>query len=161
MTVKLEWQNETDDIVSAEQMKLLEQLLQLAAEAEEEADIVVSLCFVDDAAIRQMNKQYRNIDQATDVLSFSMRESTEDELEIQLELDEMPASEELLGDIIISMDTAKAQSEMYGHSLEREVGFLFIHGFLHLLGYDHQDEMAEKIMLAKQEQILEKAGLSR
>ncbi|NOU95457.1 rRNA maturation RNase YbeY [Paenibacillus sp. LMG 31456] len=69
--------------------------------------------------------------------------------------------EEPLGDIIISVPRAIAQSEDYGHSVERELGFLFIHGFLHLIGYDHQDEESEKEMFAKQEQILQQAGLLR
>ncbi|MNZ68340.1 Endoribonuclease YbeY [compost metagenome] len=67
----------------------------------------------------------------------------------------------MLGDIIISVETARAQSEEYGHSLEREIGFLFVHGFLHLIGYDHQDDETEAEMTAKQEAILQQAGLSR
>jgi probable rRNA maturation factor len=69
--------------------------------------------------------------------------------------------EEPLGDIIISVPRAIAQSEDYGHSVERELGFLFVHGFLHLIGYDHQNEEAEKEMFAKQEHILQQAGLLR
>ena len=67
----------------------------------------------------------------------------------------------MLGYIIISIDTAKAQSEEYGHSLEREIGFLFVHGFLHLIGYDHEDADGEAEMTAKQEAVLQKAGLPR
>jgi probable rRNA maturation factor len=68
---------------------------------------------------------------------------------------------DLLGDIVISVPKAIAQSEEYGHSLERELGFLFVHGFLHLIGYDHQDEATEREMFELQERILLKAGLTR
>ncbi|MFD0682663.1 MULTISPECIES: rRNA maturation RNase YbeY [unclassified Paenibacillus] len=79
----------------------------------------------------------------------------------ELDEDEEAMFEEPLGDIIISVPRAIAQSEDYGHSVERELGFLFVHGFLHLIGYDHQDEESEKEMFAKQEQILQQAGLLR
>ena len=69
--------------------------------------------------------------------------------------------EGVLGDIIISTERAKSQSEEYGHSLERELGFLFVHGFLHLIGYDHQDEASEAVMTEKQEAVLRLAGLNR
>ncbi|MNI23890.1 Endoribonuclease YbeY [compost metagenome] len=116
------------------------------------------------------------MDKPTDVLSFAMQEFGEDELEIVYEEDEDGEEElepgeqdednedsfiEPLGDIIISVPRAIAQAEEYGHSVERELGFLFVHGFLHLIGYDHQSEEAEKEMFAKQEQVLQEAGLTR
>ncbi|MEK3723742.1 rRNA maturation RNase YbeY [Paenibacillus sp. FSL H8-0034] len=90
----------------------------------------------------------------------------EDDIELELQDDEdedglVTIFEEPLGDIIISVPRAIEQSEDYGHSVERELGFLFVHGFLHLIGYDHDNEEAEKIMFAKQEQILQQAGLVR
>ena len=93
-----------------------------------------------------------------------MNEITNDELEIIYELDEgeeLESVPDVLGDIIISVPRAKPQSEEYGHSLERELGFLFVHGFLHLLGYDHQDEASEAEMMGKQEAVLAEVGLTR
>jgi probable rRNA maturation factor len=129
---------------------------------------------VDDQAIHELNKQYRGIDKPTDVLSFAMSETGEDEIEIHYDdaAEDEPDIEpgmankedsfiEPLGDIIISVQRAIAQAEDYGHSVERELGFLFVHGFLHLIGYDHQSEEDEKSMFAKQEDILQKAGLER
>jgi probable rRNA maturation factor len=98
------------------------------------------------------------LDQPTDVLSFAMQDIAEDELEI---IYENEVEIEPLGDIIISIPRAIAQSEDYGHSVEREIGFLFVHGFLHLIGYDHENETAEAEMFAKQENILQLAGLTR
>lgn len=112
-----------------------------------------------------MNREYRGIDRPTDVLSFSMQESTDEEMDILYEVEEdaeLPGLEDdLLGDIIISTERAQAQAEEYGHLLEREIGFLFVHGFLHLLGYDHQDEKGEREMMDKQEAVLGRVGLIR
>ncbi|MNW53014.1 Endoribonuclease YbeY [compost metagenome] len=80
------------------------------------------------------------------------------EVEEGEELDDLT---DMFGDIIISVERAKAQSEEYGHSIEREIGFLFVHGFLHLLGYDHQDEASEAEMMGKQEAVLAQVGLVR
>ena len=109
----------------------------------------VSLTLVDDVTIQNLNRDYRGVDAPTDVLSFSLEESREEE----------PAFEDLsavkiLGDIVISLETASRQSEEYGHSLEREVAFLTVHGLLHLLGYDHQRPEEEAEMEQMQEVIL-------
>ncbi|WP_248926654.1 rRNA maturation RNase YbeY [Paenibacillus hamazuiensis] len=174
MSLTLEWNNEQDAHEIPDTLIVrLKQLLQLAGEAEGIEDGEVALTLVDDETIHQLNKEYRGIDKPTDVLSFAMQEKGEDELEILYEEaeafggdegDESEALEEFvepLGDIIISVPRAIAQAEEYGHSFERELGFLFVHGFLHLIGYDHQDEEQEKEMFGKQEAILEKAGLTR
>lgn len=95
--------------------------------------------------IQEMNKQYRNIDKATDVLSF-------------VNDDEMDSS---LGDVFISVEQAKLQAEDYGHSFEREMGFLAVHGYLHLKGFDHHTDEEEKIMIVEQERILKQAKLER
>jgi probable rRNA maturation factor len=95
--------------------------------------------------IQEMNKQYRNIDKATDVLSF-------------VNDDEMDPS---LGDVFISVEQAKLQAEDYGHSFEREMGFLAVHGYLHLKGFDHHTDEEEKIMIVEQERILKQAKLER
>lgn len=165
MSLQLDWNNEQQSLEIPENwIAKLEQLLQLAGEAEGIADGEVSLTFTNDEEIHKLNLEYRGIDRPTDVLSFAMQEDGKDELGIIFEVeseDETDPISGMLGDIIISVDTAKAQSEEYGHSLEREIGFLFVHGFLHLIGYDHQDERSEAEMTAKQEAILNQAGLSR
>lgn len=176
--VSLEWNNEQEQMQIGDSLiAKLEQLLALAAEAENVEAGEVSLTFVDDASIHELNKQYRGIDKPTDVLSFAMSEMGDDEIDInyddleEVELDQDDAEDEAgddrsdggepLGDIIISVERAVLQSEEYGHSVEREIGFLFVHGFLHLIGYDHGSEAEEKEMFAKQENILLKAGLTR
>ncbi|PLT46535.1 Metal-dependent hydrolase YbeY, involved in rRNA and/or ribosome maturation and assembly [Paenibacillus pasadenensis] len=165
MSVTMDWSNEQEAVeIPVEWGKRLERLLELAARAEGIEDGEVAVTFVDDARIHELNRDYRGIDRPTDVLSFAMQEDGEDELgivyEVEDEADELPVSEPL-GDIIISVETAVRQAEEYGHSLERELGFLFVHGFLHLIGYDHQDAEAEAVMTAKQEAVLQQAGLTR
>lgn len=173
MALILEWNNEQNQVDIPESLfERLNQLLQIAGELERVTDGEVALTLVDDAEIHELNKQYRGIDRPTDVLSFAMQEMGDDELEIVYETDEADEHaedasesdgqfEEPLGDIIISVERAVQQAEEYGHSFERELGFLFVHGFLHLIGYDHQDEAEEKKMFGKQDEILEKAGLLR
>lgn len=165
MSLQLAWNNEQEHFqISDELISLLEAILQKAGEVEGVKDGEVDLTFVDDEQIHQLNREYRGIDRPTDVLSFAMNEITNDELEIIYELEEDDASGDIpnvLGDIIISVPRAKLQSEEYGHSLERELGFLFVHGFLHLLGYDHQDEASEAEMMGKQEAVLAEVGLTR
>jgi probable rRNA maturation factor len=175
MSVTLEWNNEqSQQDISDSLIDTLNLLLALAAEAEQVEDGEVALSFVDDEAIRELNRTYRGLDKPTDVLSFAMQEIGQDELEIiyDTESDDQDSSVdgeqgdgaefivEPLGDIIISVERAAAQAADYGHSFERELGFLFVHGFLHLIGYDHH-EASEKRMFAKQEAILQKAGLTR
>ncbi|WP_241243017.1 rRNA maturation RNase YbeY [Paenibacillus whitsoniae] len=169
----LVWSSEQDaQDISPAFIAKLEELLELAGELEGVAVGEVALTFVDDETIQELNKQYRGLDKPTDVLSFAMSEFGEDELQIQYEdgADDEAAEDgkadseafiEPLGDIIISVPRAIAQAEEYGHSVDRELGFLFVHGFLHLIGYDHQTEDEEKAMFEKQEAILQKAGLTR
>lgn len=93
-----------------------------------------------------------------------MMEEGEDEPEIVFEVESEEENDPfsgMLGDIIISVEKAQQQSEDYGHSFERELGFLFVHGFLHLIGYDHQDDESEAVMTGKQEAVLQQAGLVR
>lgn len=118
----------------------------------EEAEISVTI--VNDSDIRKINNAHRNIDSATDVLSFPM---------IDFEKGEKPPEKGLyiLGDIIISIETAMKQAEEYGHSIEREIGFLTAHSMLHLMGYDHMEPSEEREMFKKQEEILNSAGLFR
>ncbi|CAG7606064.1 Endoribonuclease YbeY [Paenibacillus solanacearum] len=173
MSLQLSWNTEQEQFdISPELIDRLEQLLRLCGEQENVSDGEVALTFVDDEAIRELNKQYRGLDKPTDVLSFAMQEIGDEELEIIYGEDDFEDSddadgeeedgfEEPLGDIVISVPRAIAQAEEYGHSVDRELGFLFVHGFLHLIGYDHQTEEEEKAMFGKQEQILQKAGLTR
>ncbi|GAA0135937.1 rRNA maturation RNase YbeY [Paenibacillus sp. YSY-4.3] len=165
MALQLEYNNEQEIIeIGEELIELLNTLLQQAGEAEGVTEGEVALTFVTDEEIHALNREYRGIDRPTDVLSFAMNESVEEEQEIVYELEEGEELEgfgDMLGDIIISVETAKAQSEEYGHSLNRELGFLFVHGFLHLLGYDHQDEASEAEMMGKQEAVLAQVGLTR
>ncbi len=116
----------------------------------------VSVSIVDNEEIRQINKQFRAIDRATDVLSFPLLTFEEGEEPDYNEKDEV-----LLGDIIISIERAREQAEEYGHSLKREIAFLTAHSMLHLLGYDHMDEGEEAEMFAKQKDILNQAGIPR
>lgn len=112
-----------------------------------ETNIVLSCIFVDDKKIHEINRDYRNIDRATDVISFAL---LDDDTFL------VPEEEAIeLGDIFISIDTCKRQAQEYGHSFERELCFLFVHGVLHLLGYDHMKEEDEKVMISLQKEILD------
>ena len=117
----------------------------------------VSVTVVDDKEIQEINKTYRNIDKATDVLSFPMYE-----YEKAADFDKLDDSafnpesgELLLGDIVISAEKVTAQAKEYGHSKEREFAFLLVHSMLHLLGYDHMEEEERLVMESKQKEILE------
>ncbi len=128
---------------------------------EQGCDICVII--TDDENIRELNREHREIDRATDVLSFPMLElSPGEKIEVSpLELDEETGTV-MLGDIVISALRAKAQAEEYGHSEEREISFLTVHGILHLLGYDHElGEEEEKLHFSRQEEILESMGIRR
>lgn len=114
----------------------------------------VSITLTNDEYIHQMNKEYRGLDRPTDVLSFAFVDSEEPEIEDGPET-------EVLGDIIISLERAWAQSQEYGHSMERELSFLTIHGMLHLLGYDHMEEEERMEMEEEQRYIMGKLGISR
>jgi len=127
--------------------------------------VEVSLILTDNEDIRQYNREYRGIDQATDVLSFPMLDPdvASDALKDPLPDHKNPdTGDVVLGDIIISAEKAVSQAEEYGHSVKRELGFLMVHGLLHLLGYDHEkDEASEKEMFGLQEDILGSLGLTR
>lgn len=165
MSLLLDWSNEqTKYEVPDKWITLLQQLLQEAAKHEGLEVAEVTLTFMDNEQIQNINKQYRGIDRPTDVISFALNDDVEDEIDIIYEVEDESEVDPILGmlgDIIISIEKADEQRVEYGHSLERELGFLFVHGFLHLLGYDHEDEAAEKEMFAKQELILQKVGLTR
>ena len=145
--------------VSAKDEKMLHELLEFAADyLKLTGEIDLSLTIVNDAEIHEINKTYRNIDRPTDVISFAIEDLGEDELSVVGLPEDMPRE---LGDLFISIDKTRAQAEEYGHSFERELGFLAIHGFLHLNGYDHMNEVDEKEMFGLQKEILDAYGLKR
>lgn len=121
----------------------------------------ISVMFVDNEEIKELNCMHRGIDRATDVLSFPMFEYDETGEIIEEYLDFNPDGEMLLGDIVISLEKAMEQSAEYGHSFEREVGFLTVHSMLHLFGFDHMCPEDEAEMFGWQNEILEKMQLSR
>lgn len=140
-----------------EQIEQIEKLLQSACETEGINDeCELSVTFVNNERIREINRDYRDKDQATDVISFALEEAGEDEVPIVGE-----GIPRVLGDIIISVPKAEEQAAEYGHSFMRELGFLSVHGFLHLLGYDHMNPNDEQKMFGRQEEILQKFGLTR
>ena len=111
--------------------------------------LYVNIVLTNPENIRKMNKEYRNIDKETDVLSFPMFE--------KYELEERKSlNEDILGDIVISIERVKEQANEYGHSFERELSYMAVHGFYHLMGYDHIDEEDKVIMRQKEEVVLEK-----
>lgn len=113
-------------------------------------DAELSLFLTDDETVHELNRTYRGVDRTTDVLSFSQREGENPDL-----------WDNLLGDVIISVDQAQRQAAEYGHSMAREVGFLTVHGVLHLLGWDHEESEDERRMMGKTEDILAAIGLTR
>lgn len=115
-------------------------------------DLELSCVLVDDNKIHEINNEYRNIDKSTDVISFALEDNND------LFVDGMPRE---LGDIFISIDHAKMQAKEYDHSLKREMCFLFTHGLLHLLGYDHMEEHDEKEMFELQDVILNNLEIKR
>lgn len=154
--IEIDFNDETNQ-VPENHIQLVEKLIQTAATVCEINDpSELSITFVTNARIQEINREYRDKDAPTDVISFALEELGEDEIEI-VGLD----APRILGDIIISVERAKEQAAEYGHSFERELGFLAVHGFLHLLGYDHQNEEEEKLMFGRQEEILQQFGLSR
>ena len=115
-------------------------------------DAEISLLICDGPTIHELNREYRNVDAPTDVLSFALNEGNE----------EIAEEEALaLGDIVINIDRAKEQAEEFGHSKEREIAYLSVHGFLHILGYDHYEEEEKKEMRKAEEEILSACGLTR
>ena len=117
-----------------------------------EDELELSCVIVDDERIHQINREYRHIDRATDVISFALEDNE------QYYVEGMPRS---LGDIFISYDHACQQAQEYGHSLKREMCFLMTHGLLHLLGYDHMNEEEEKEMFSLQKKILNELEIMR
>lgn len=143
MSIGIEYLYEVDFNFSTSDEERMSQLLNHAAMIEGRTQGELSITFCNNDRIQELNHNYRGINRPTDVLSFPMDD------------------EELLGDIIISIPKAEDQAREYGHSFERELFFLSLHGFLHLLGYDHETPEEEKVMIAKQELVLSEMGIVR
>lgn len=160
MSLEMEVINEqTEHTIDQRILDRLDQAMQEASRQLKISDREVVISLVDDRTIQHLNHEYRGIDRPTDVLSFAMDEQGEGELTISKMYD--ATLPQMLGDIVISVPRALEQAEEYGHSFEREICFLAVHGFLHLMGYDHGSEEDEKEMFALQEKILETAGITR
>lgn len=121
-------------------------------------NLYISVTLTNKEQIRQINKEYRNIDKATDVLSFPMFEKEEIE---QLKISKNSLVEDVLGDIMIAIPKVEEQAKEYGHSFERELSYMLVHGFYHLMGYDHIQEEDKRIMRPKEEKILEDLKITR
>ena len=147
---KVELFNQTEKEIK--ELDTVLKVLDSALKKENLDNVSFNLIIVDNEYIHELNRTYRNIDRETDVITFAL----EDEDSIIL-----PSDERVLGDIYISIDKASSQALEYGHSLLRELSFLAVHGFYHLLGYDHMTEEDEKVMFKKQEEVLEEYGISR
>ena len=147
---KIEIFNNTNEEIP--ELETVEKVLYSAMDKEELKDTSFNLIIVDNEYIHELNKNYRGIDRETDVITFALED--EDTLIIG-------DNERILGDIYISIDRARSQAVDYGHSFLRELSFLAVHGFYHLLGYDHQTKEDEEVMFKKQEEVLESYGIRR
>ncbi|WLR56301.1 rRNA maturation RNase YbeY [Mesobacillus subterraneus] len=156
MSLEIDFLDEINELTQEEIIKI-ENLLNYTADKENVQDgSELSVTFVSNERIQEINREYRDKDRPTDVISFALEEMGEGELEI-IGAD-IPR---VLGDIIISIPRAREQAEEYNHSFMRELGFLAVHGLLHLLGYDHMNEQDEKQMFDRQKEILDGFGLGR
>ncbi|MBN2898638.1 MAG: rRNA maturation RNase YbeY [Clostridia bacterium] len=153
--VEVNYINDQDKCVIPEEIEpLLENLIMRVVEHEElDKFCEVSVLFVDNEKIRVMNRDYRNKDAATDVLSFPQYDDVFAETEKEEHV--------LLGDIVISLERAVEQAEDFGHSLTRELCYLTVHSMFHLFGYDHMTEEDKAIMREREEAVLEAAGITR
>jgi len=134
-----------------EEIKYINDVIEVAIKNQKLDNLEFNIIIVDNEYIHNLNKNYRNIDRPTDVITFAL-EDNKDFLEID---------HRVLGDIYISIDKAIEQANEYGHSLKREICFLAVHGFLHLLGYDHMKKEDEEVMFPLQEVILNEADIKK
>ena len=153
MKLKIYFENLSPEKISYKLKMLVRKSILATLDYEDvESNCEVSVTFTDNEGIRALNKEYRNIDRATDVLSFPLVNYDEGE-----ELED----EVMLGDIVLSLERAREQAEEFGHSFERECAFLCAHSTLHLLGYDHElSDEDDADMRRRQSEIMEKMGLS-
>lgn len=152
--------DETKGLETKDLTLIKELILRSGKELGLDENYELSITLVDNKKIQEINRDYRSIDQVTDVISFAIEDNDDEEFWDFFEEEDFPIPR-LLGDIFISIDRTKEQAKDYGHSFERELGFLVVHGFLHLNGFDHQTEAEEKEMFALQEKILKEHRLER
>ncbi|KRL97583.1 rRNA maturation RNase YbeY [Levilactobacillus hammesii] len=160
----LEIYDKTKDGVPAKHVDMIKDVLEYAGKYLELAENTeMSVTLMNNEDIHRINKQYRGVDRATDVISFAIEDDETADDDFPLVMDEEMAAEipENIGDIFVSMDKVEEQAEYLGHSYERELGFLVVHGFLHLNGYDHMKPEDEKVMFKLQADILDAYGLKR
>lgn len=143
-----------------EHIELIKKVVNKCFEEEnlQNSNLYISIILTDPKNIQEINKEHRNIDKPTDVLSFPMFEKEELDEKIKNQDFEY---EDVLGDIVISIERVKGQAEEYGHSFEREFAYMIVHGFYHLMGYDHIEEEDKILMRPKEENILNKLGIKR
>lgn len=153
--------------VSVQMQEQITELLQFAAEKIGKQNKEMAVTFVDNKRVHEVNLEYRGIDRPTDVVSLEYKPENEiffdeEDLQDNPELAEMMEDfDAYIGELYISIDKAREQAEDYGHSYEREMGFLAVHGFLHINGYDHYSPEEEAEMFGLQEEILTAYGLTR
>ncbi|WP_193774692.1 rRNA maturation RNase YbeY [Vallitalea guaymasensis] len=159
--------NDTEQNFSKEYADIINKVIAVSLDQEKcPYEIEVSVTITNNEEIRKINREHRDMDKPTDVLSFPLIDFTkpsefEDIDEDNDEWFDLDTGELMLGDIIISLERAYEQAKEYGHSIEREIGFLTAHSMLHLMGYDHIINEEEQVMNAKQQQILNEVGLKR
>ena len=143
--------------------KLIKKIYQKAVELTNNSldNLSVSLSFVDEKEIQKLNKQFREVDKATDVLSFPLLDIKYPQKISDFEEDVSPDGILYLGDVVICPSVAKRQAKYYNHSKKREISFLALHGLLHVLGYDHIEKEDEEIMMAESEKILQSLNIKR
>ncbi len=124
----------------------------------EKSKLIITITLTNNENIQKINKEYRNIDRATDVLSFPMFERNE--LAEKIEKNKFPC-EDVLGELIISIEKVEEQAKEYGHSFERELAYMTVHGFYHLMGYDHMEDNEKKEMREKEDVILKRLNITR
>ena len=158
----LEIYDETNGQVSEDQKKLIKNVLDFAAKKIGlKANTEMSVTMVKNDRIQEINRDYRKVDRATDVISFAIEDENDDEFPVMMS-DEMKAEiPENIGDIFVSIDKVNEQADFLGHSVDRELGFLIVHGFLHLNGYDHMKPEDERVMFDLQRKILNEYGLKK
>lgn len=140
--------------------KIVEKVLSKCYKEEklQDSKLIITVTLTTPNNIQDINKKYRNIDRATDVLSFPMFEK--EEIDAKIENKDF-YTEDILGDIVISIEKVEEQAREYGHSFERELSYMLVHGFYHLMGYDHIKEEDKITMRPKEEKILSKLNITR
>ena len=141
--------NETEETVN--EIEDIKKVLNKAIEVDDVGPVCFNVILVNNEYIHELNRDYRHIDRPTDVITFALEDNKD-----------FPGYDvRILGDIYISLEKAHSQAVEYGHSFKREICFLAVHGFLHLLGYDHMEKEEEKVMFARQELILNETGITK